>query len=425
MAKVIPSEYTAFKDKLDGKIEPMISKCQDIKSRLNRLSNSGKKAVDGVNQYYKSDNKATVLSSLSSLSTLISTVDSSLSAPLMIMLNTCSSIITNIKRLETINQEIIAQEGLISDEESKKEPSQSVISDARAKITTLSTQFDQLCNEIGSAISEVKGMDTTINIGSSTSAGSTTSELVTASELPADLRAKLKYGKFYRDKFTYNGVSVQYLVYVPDYGQKVDKLPINMYMHGSGTGENSFSRLTSDGLGKFISDKMYKPSGIVVLPLAPTGNTYENKKFRDALAHLPFQVAKDYNGDEKRVSLSGHSWGAITAYRLVNENPGKFTAIVTASGSISTKVLNPDAFKDVKILAFHGTKDAREGSNTNYYQAEQTVKTLKSNGSYVYWHPYKGAGHGGSVITDTFTKEYEIDGKMINPIEYAFMQTRA
>ena len=419
MANTIPSEYTSFKDKLDGKVDSMSSKCQEIKNSLNQISNSETKAISGLNQYYKSDNKANIMACLSDLSTLVNIVSSSLDSPLNQMIIKCNSIVTDVKRLEAINTEIDENEREIATENRKEEPNQSTISSCRSKITSLNTEFKNLCDKVGADITAVKGMDTTIDISS------VVGTVVSAGELAPELRSKLQYGQFYRKKFTYKGVTIEYLVYVPDYGQKVDKLPINMYMHGSGTGENSFSRLQGDALGKFITDKQYKPSGIIVLPLAPSGNSYENKAFRDALAQLPFQVARDYNGDEKRVSLSGHSWGAITAYRLVNENPGKFTAIVTASGSVAIDKLDKSAFKDIKILAFHGTNDLREGSNTNYNQAVKTLNSLRANGTYVYWHPYKGANHGGSVISDTFTGKFEIDGQVINPIEYAFQQTRA
>ena len=76
------------------------------------------------------------------------------------------------------------------------------------------------------------------------------------------------------------------------------------------------------------------------------------------------------------------------------------------------------------MWAFHGTADNKT-KNTSYSQAVSAVKSIIQLGSKAVMHPYKGAGHGGNVVIDTFTKEYEMDGETINPLEWAFKQTRA
>ena len=43
-------------------------------------------------------------------------------------------------------------------------------------------------------------------------------------------------------------------------------------------------------------------------------------------------------------------------------------------------------------------------------------------------HAYKGWGHAGdgksNIVITTFTNEFEIDGEKINPLEWAFKQSK-
>ncbi len=432
MSKEISNELVEFKSKLSGKISSIKSATTTITDKLSQLvelNNSTKTSV--ANNYTSSTQVNSATNKIQATVEIVNNMKSDITSTIDNAINGANVILTNIEKLEELKSSISSIESSISSENSKSEPDQSKISSLKSELSTKSHEFDSLNSETTRTLELLKTLDK--DLKSNTESGDTISSSTDTNEKKENEETKtnlndytqylnsLKYGQLVRKKFVAkNGTKIDYLLYVPDYGREVTGLPINMYMHGSGMGQNDFSRLTRSGLGRFITDKKLKPSGIVILPLAPSGSAYNSKSFRDALAELPLAVAKEYNANTKKISLSGHSYGAITAYKLVNEHPNEFSAIVPVSGS--NKVTS--AFKNVNVWAFHGTADNKT-KNTSYSQAVSAVKSIIQLGSKAVMHPYKGAGHGGNVVIDTFTKEYEMDGETINPLEWAFKQTRA
>lgn len=412
MANIINEELQKFKSNVEPSIDNMSSSYTTLSQKLNEITNSNNAAKSGINSYYKSKNKDSVIGSLDDLNDMIAELNTGLTTYLQKIITDSSKVVDNVKKLEEINEEITKQENIISLEEKKEEPSQSTINIARSIISSKNAEFKMKSNEATSLLNSLKALDEEVKINIKNTKSTT------------DL-SNLKYGKLERKTFVAsNGTKVTYMIYVPDYGKEVEGLPINMYMHGSGMGANDVSRLNQSGLGRFISDKNIMPSGIVILPLAPSGKAYENKDFRDALAELPLKVAKEYKADTNRISLSGHSYGAIVGYKLINEHPNEFSAIVPISGSNTVT----SAFKNVKVWAFHGTADTKT-QNTSYSQASSAMKAIKQVGGVATMHAYKGWGHAGdgknNIVVTTFLNEFEINGEKINPLEWAFKQSKA
>lgn len=406
----IPQELLKFKESLSGKDSDMKIKVSNIKSKLSDLINSNNAAKTGIDSNYDSENKNSLLNSFNSLNNNLNEIISSLDT-LNNILSEVTELIEKIKNIEILKKAIESLEEKLSSEKSKTENrDESIISNLESEIKEKIKQYDEEIDSALDELNELRSKEISLNVAQEVAPAST------------KLYGKAGLGDFERYQYTAsNGVKVDYLVYVPNYGKPVEKLPINMYMHGSGTGNNSFSRLTESGLGKEIIEGNVLPSGIVILPLAPTGKSYDNKNFRDALAEIPLKVAKDYNADTSRISLSGHSWGAITAYDLVNEHPNEFSAIVISSGS--DKVTS--AFMNTKVWAFHGSEDEREGSRTAYSQAVNVINEIKRLGGDAELYTYEGKGHSDEIQKDMFNKEFEKNGEYINPLEWAFSQTRA
>ena len=417
MSLVIAQELLDFESSLNGKIDGLSSSVTNITNGLTGLSNATTTASNGFSQNYKSSNKSKIINSLTSLIDVCNKINTSVSNDLSNMINEASSILTKINKLKDYKKAVDDANSAIDIENRKAEPNNVEISSKRSIVYSNTNAFNTLHAEVVSQLAKLKSMDADLSFVKDFTKTSV-----------EQLKDNLKFGTFELRRFkASNGTVVQYYIYIPDYGKEVEGLPINMYMHGSGIGENSASRLTASGLGKYIKEKKVSPTGIVILPLAPTGRTYESKTFRDALAELPLSVADKYKADKTRISLSGHSWGAIEAYRLVNEHPGEFSAIVPISGS--NKVTS--AFNGVSVWAFHGTTDTKT-ANTSYAQATDKMKEIKQQGGTAVMHAYNGGTHGyadskgkKNIIEETFTNEYEIDGEKINPLEWAFQQTTA
>ena len=417
MGVTITQELIDFQNALNGKIEGLNSCIEKITTGLTTVSNSTTSASSCFDQCYNSNNKSTIMKSFSNLLSICEKINTSVSSDLKGIVSDSSSLLDKINDLDELKKIIDEANNTISREEAKDEPDRIALSNARSIVYNNTTKFNTLLNEATTLLANLKSKDSELSFV----------EDFTQTSLDA-LKENIKYGTFELKKYrSSNGYNISYYLYVPDYGEPVEGLPINMYMHGSGMGSNSLRRLTETGIGKYIAEKKITPSGLVVIPLAPSGRDYESKSFRDALAELPLAVADEYHADKTKISLSGHSYGSITAYRLVNEHPGEFSAIVPISGS--NQVTN--AFKGVSVWAFHGTLD-RKTNNTSYSQAVAKMKEIKAEGGTAVMHAYEGGNHGyadltpGSrknIVEETFTKEHEINGEKINPLEWAFQQT--
>ncbi len=235
-----------------------------------------------------------------------------------------------------------------------------------------------------------------------------------------------KWGSFTRQVFTSStGIQIPYLFYEPDYGKQVTGLPTHMYMTCAGMSSTGEKIMTYGGIGKLLNEKALNPSGYVIVPYVPSGKEYESESFRKALAELPVSVSKEKNGDLNRISLSGHSYGAITAYNLVNENPNTFSAIVPVSGSKPPT----NAFKNVKVWAFHGTQD-NPGNNTDYRKAVQNVKAIQAMGGDATLHAYSEYPNCYHTHTANYTFSHSFDDpedekkEDVSPLEWAFKQVK-
>lgn len=122
---------------------------------------------------------------------------------------------------------------------------------------------------------------------------------------------QLSYGSFeHMPLFTAsNGVKVEYYLYLPDYGEDVEGLPVHMYLHGFN--ENG-DLVLSCGLPQLINDQVLTPEGICIC--IQGHRNFDNPNYQESLIELVDHVVDEYNADKNKVSLSGHSWGAMTGY---------------------------------------------------------------------------------------------------------------
>jgi predicted peptidase len=233
--------------------------------------------------------------------------------------------------------------------------------------------------------------------------------------MPGTLEGSLGYGSFTWQSFkASNGVKIDYLLYLPD--QVPEGLPVMVYMHGGSSHGNGTGGMTSHGLTKFLNNKSITPQGIVICPHI---RNFEGDNIQVGLRELAESVANQYNADKDRICASGHSYGAITAYRMVNANPGFFSCIVPISGY--DKVT--DAFNDVSVWAFHGDRDLGNGQ-CNYNRALTAVHQIANMGSRALMHTFQGSGHGW-VQDYTYSDEYDSpDGQHESVLSWAFRQRR-
>lgn len=388
----ISQELLSFKNSIAGKLDVMNDKISDITSSLSKLSNVCNSSKSEVGSYYDSANKDLVLSSFDSLSRVYSQIQSSVEGTLSGMISQAASLFDEISKLEEINKQIEKQQSILNSCYGDDDATNTKRSNARRELDRLNKEFDEAHEKALSNLSKLKGMDGSINIeGLSSSGSSSTSKL-------KDDDVIVEGGVFRKESYTAeNGTKVNYYIYIPKVSNSTEKLPILVYFHGI--------RDTVDrhhGLGELLLTKKIEPPGIVILPQALTDDNvhcdevFHKKYYQDAVIELAYKVADKYNGDKKKLSVSGHSDGGTTAYQIVNGHPGVFSACAPISG-----VGNTDkGIQQTKLWVFQGEKDSWVKPNVGL----RVVLKCENRGCDARHYVYKNQGHEiqTMVYEDTF-----------------------
>ena len=205
-----------------------------------------------------------------------------------------------------------------------------------------------------------------------------------------------------------------YQVFVPANRDPNAKLPVMLFLHGSGLrGDDNTTQI--DGIRWAIEPIKERIDFIIVVPQCRQNTFWAAKDMAEySLAALDATV-KEFNGDTQRLYLSGFSLGGYGVWQIAAGNPGKFAALMPVSGgvvgerpieprdraaiipSVGTMLDSPDPYKEVAkaigntpVWVFHGDKDDAvpvEFSRT-------IVKALQDNGSKnVRYTEYAGDGH--------------------------------
>lgn len=402
----ISSDLKNFKASVGPNIGSMNSACDSIVDKIQDLSTSTTSFKGEVSNSYDSVNKNSVLARLDKVSSIYSQITSSVGSDLKGLISDAQTVVSLVEELEKINKDIEEQQSIINSSSGDSNEAKNNASAAQSKINELNIKFNEKHEEAKTKLASLKGKDGSIQFTSDFSPSNDEVDM-----------ADLQYGTFELHEFTAsNGITIKYWVYTPDYGKDVENLPLMLYMHGGSTHQKvSPERAVQYGLGNLVANKKITPSGIVVIP-AVEDYTEEGVK---ALKELTDKAVADTHADPDRVSVSGHSYGGITSFRLINSYPGYFSCCVPISGVDNVT----EAFNGVKVWSFNGDS---EGGNTrtSYSSGEQAVRNINRIGGEAYMTTLQ-TGHSGTNKV-TFEREYTSpEGEKINPIEWAFKQSRS
>ena len=408
----ISQDLLTFQSKIGSNIDSMKSKCGDIKNKLISLTQTISTARSGVDSYYNSNNKSSLLQSFSTSSGLVSKVSSSVSAELGSMLEEASAILKSIELLEKMNEQIDELKGQLSIENSKpeEERSGSTIADLNNKISDKESEFTRLCNETSQKLSTLKSKDSAISIGATTGGGGTSSAAINIGDLD-----KLEYGTFNFVQTTVNGVRMEYYIYIPKDVKNIDNLSMHIFFHGNG------SASAHDSLIKLIDNKTVVPNGIVICPLARNNSHFADKTWQAAFMGVVDKVADEYNVNKKKISVSGYSRGARSAYQLVNSNPNYFSAFIPIGANIESTEKATSALKNLKLFAIYGEKDGQRQISTT----KNIVSDINSQGGSASIYFFENEGHG-NVQNYSFERTFkDSNGKAYYLLDWAMQQERA
>jgi polyhydroxybutyrate depolymerase len=166
---------------------------------------------------------------------------------------------------------------------------------------------------------------------------------------------------------TVGGAEREYLVYKPALAAS-KKLPLMIVLHGglsnAGAMENTTGMDDLADSGQFVvaypngtggrfalmKDKRTWNAG-VCCGVAQKDNV-DDVKF---ISMMIDEIEKQYAIDSTRIYVVGHSNGAMMAYRLACEIPGKIAAMVSVSGTLAADTC--EGANSVAILEIHGDRD--------------------------------------------------------------------
>jgi predicted peptidase len=200
------------------------------------------------------------------------------------------------------------------------------------------------------------------------------------------------------------GVSYGFQVFIPANYNTATKVPVILFMHGSGESGNDNLKQVTVGLGPVVKAQASVFPAIVVFPQSPAGEGLWPIYERIAPAALD-QVMKTYKkADSTRVYLTGFSYGGVHAYSVAYHAPNRFAALVPVSATICGACLTGSAsttqaqgfqiaaatLKALPIWQFHGSLDG----SISVQDARAIFAAFKSAGSStIQYTEYAGAPH--------------------------------
>ena len=195
-----------------------------------------------------------------------------------------------------------------------------------------------------------------------------------------------------------------YYLYVPNNVKKNVKKPLIVFLHGSEERGSNLKSLDGYGFSKYIkSGQNY--DAFVLIPQLPKGKYWANEI--ETTMNLIKKVVNDYNIDEKKISLSGFSLGAIGIPSIMEKNQNYFSCVVMIAVGGNKKGY-ATYFKNIPVRFYAGSKDTRLGNSSDTKAFIQAVKKVNSNVESVV---YSGYPHN---VVDKVLKDGNVPKWMIS-----------
>jgi predicted peptidase len=227
--------------------------------------------------------------------------------------------------------------------------------------------------------------------------------------LAVSAQARQKETGFLNRVFKSGSNSYRYQVYLPQDWNKKTKWPVILFLHGAGErGEDGLIQ-TEVGIGTAIRRFEDRFPCIVVFPQCRS-NVWWSDPAMQALALKSLDLSlKEFNGDKRRVYLTGLSMGGYGTWQEGANHPRRFAALVPICGgvklpvhlaalagvtSFSQESSDPylavaRAIGNTPVWAFHGAADPV----VPVTESQKLVEALKKVGGNVRYTEYEGIGH--------------------------------
>jgi poly(3-hydroxybutyrate) depolymerase len=230
-------------------------------------------------------------------------------------------------------------------------------------------------------------------------------------------------------EFKEAGKAMEYALFVPSQYDKDKKTPLMVALHGMGGNPQQIIR------SRGLTDQAEKYGYLVVAPMGYNssgwygalgpGKGFGGKgkgKGEDVPANLGELsekdvmnvlelVRKEFNVDQKRIYLIGHSMGGAGTYHL----GAKYPEIWAGLGPIAAATGRPknvDKLKNIPVIVVHGDKDTA----VKVASARKCVETLKEHNIVHEYLEIAGGGHG-DVIGTGMPKIFEFFDKRAKKVD--------
>ena len=179
----------------------------------------------------------------------------------------------------------------------------------------------------------------------------------------------------------------KYQIFVPYEHKSGEKLPVILFLHGSGETGTDGELQAKQGIGTAIRKREKTFPFLTILPQSHKRNwKADSEDGKRAMAILDL-IMKEYDGDPKRTYLTGLSMGGAGTWSVAMAYPERWAAIVPICGRGD----DSQAAKIAKIPCwdFHGDADTAvpvKGSR-------DMIAALKAAGGEPKYTEYPGVGH--------------------------------
>jgi predicted peptidase len=211
--------------------------------------------------------------------------------------------------------------------------------------------------------------------------------------------AKLIKGEWVKSKEK----DLLYQIYCPTKIYSETKLPLVIFLHGTGERGSDNEKQVDSRPKKFTTAKnQEKRPCVVVAPQCPTDQYWTEEELTKQVNALVKKLAKNLPVDEDRIYISGFSMGGYGTWEALSKGSKIYAAGLPISGGADPSIAR--SIKKIPIWNFHGDND-KSVSVTNSRKIVEALKKIKANITYT---EFPGAGHGitGKVLNDTKVMEW-------------------
>ena len=167
---------------------------------------------------------------------------------------------------------------------------------------------------------------------------------------------------------------LQQISYVLDYPQNVKgDVPLIVFLHGSGERGNNLEMVKAHS--PFTYKNLIKEHVAILAPQCPANVWWDT----EAVYNLIKEIQKKYKIDASRIYLTGLSMGGWGTWKLANEHPEMFAAVVpVCAPSDRWMKATIERYKNLPIKIFHGGNDDIVSPMTSI-EMYQDLKKVNSN----------------------------------------------